>query len=136
MLDLVRFDELSLKFTSRLDIESQITDIQAKKREITSSKDGVSLGEAGNFYDTELYDNERRADRFDGYNTSIAVNDEQEEDDEEEDEGLPTTTSSQPKRVSYTAPKSVLQEVIKVLTNYYLFIYLYIILHLMLKKKL
>lgn len=110
-----------MSICSRLDIESQITDIQAKKRETTSSKDGVSLGEAGNFYDTELYDNERRSDRFDGYNTSIAVNDEQEDDDEEEDEGMPA--SSQQKRVSYTAPKSVLQEVIKV--PYYTSQYIY-----------
>lgn len=59
------------------------------------------------YYDTELYDDGAvdKKKRFEGYNTSIAANDDVDDDD---DEGLPIT-----KRTTYTAPKSILKDVIK-----------------------
>uniref|UniRef100_T1GC26 Uncharacterized protein n=1 Tax=Megaselia scalaris TaxID=36166 RepID=T1GC26_MEGSC len=91
------------------DIEAQIRDIQTKKKEIqkTQSDQGVSLLDKGGFFDTDLYDDGAGKDKYEGYNTSIATNDEMEED---EDEGLPVPQ----KRTSYTAPKSVMKEVAKI----------------------
>ncbi|KAL5278450.1 SF3B1 family protein [Megaselia abdita] len=89
------------------DIEAQIRDIQTKKKEIqkTQNDQGVSLLDKGGFFDTDLYDDGAGKDKYEGYNTSIATNDEIEED---EDEGLPV----QQKR-SYTAPKNVMKEIAK-----------------------
>lgn len=90
------------------DIEAQIADIQSKKKELAqsqASEKGVGLLESG-YYDTELYDDgSDKKKRFEGYNTSIAANDDV---DDDEDEGLPIT-----KRTTYTAPKSILKDVIK-----------------------
>lgn len=90
------------------DIEAQIADIQSKKKELAqsqASEKGVGLLESG-YYDTELYDDgSDKKRRFEGYNTSIAANDDV---DDDEDEGLPIT-----KRTTYTAPKSILKDVIK-----------------------
>lgn len=90
------------------DIEAQIADIQSKKKELAQSQaceKGVGLLESG-YYDSELYDDgSDKKKRFEGYNTSIAANDDVDDDD---DEGLPIT-----KRTTYTAPKSILKDVIK-----------------------
>lgn len=93
------------------DIEAQILDIQAKKKEVAAASNdkGVGLLEAG-YFDSEFYD-EGGADkrsRYDGYMTSIAANDDA---DEEEDEGLPTN-----QKRSYTAPKAVLKDIVQVRT--------------------
>ncbi|XP_059221852.1 splicing factor 3B subunit 1 isoform X1 [Stomoxys calcitrans] len=89
------------------DIEAQIVDIQSKKKEVQkSSSDGVSLLASGNFYDTEFYDEGKGKNRYEGYNTSIAAN---EDADEDEDEGLPVAQ----KRVAYTAPKSVIKDIMQ-----------------------
>lgn len=90
------------------DIEAQIQEIQNKKKELaqTSSDKGVGLLESG-YFDSELYDDgTNKKSRYEGYMTSIAANDDIDEDD---DEGLPI----QPKRISYTAPKAVLKDIIK-----------------------
>lgn len=91
-----------------IDIEAQIADIQSKKKELAASQaseKGVGLLESG-YYDSELYDDGAdKKKRFEGYNTSIAANDDVDDDD---DEGLPIT-----KRTTYTAPKSILKDVIK-----------------------
>lgn len=93
---------------SNSDIEAQIADIQSKKKELAAaqaSEKGVGLLESG-YYDTELYDDGAdKKRRYEGYNTSIAANDDIDDDD---DEGLPVT-----KRTTYTAPKSILKDVIK-----------------------
>ncbi|XP_065366144.1 splicing factor 3B subunit 1 isoform X1 [Calliphora vicina] len=88
------------------DIEAQIADIQSKKKEVQkSSTEGVGLLDSGNFYDTDFYDEGAKAkSRYDGYHTSIAPN---EEADEDEDEGIPVAQ----KRTTYTAPKSVMNDV-------------------------
>lgn len=90
------------------DIEAQIADIQSKKKELAqtqASEKGVGLLESG-YYDSELYDDGAdKKRRYEGYNTSIAANDDADDDD---DEGLPIT-----KRTTYTAPKSILKDVIK-----------------------
>lgn len=91
------------------DIEAQILELQAKKKEIAQSTNdkGVGLLEAG-YFDSEFYD-EGGADkrsRYDGYMTSIAANDDA---DEEEDEGLPAN-----QKRSYTAPKAVLKDIVQV----------------------
>ncbi|XP_018801523.1 PREDICTED: splicing factor 3B subunit 1 [Bactrocera latifrons] len=89
------------------DIEAQIADIQTKKKEIQkNSSTGVGLLDSGGFYDTELYDEGggKGKNRYEGYNTSIAANDEM---DEDEDDGFPVPQ----KRTTYTAPISVLKDV-------------------------
>lgn len=59
------------------------------------------------YFDSDLYDeNTDRSKRYEGYMTSIAANDDVDEDD---DEGLPIPN----KRSSFTAPKSILKDVIK-----------------------
>lgn len=94
-----------------VDIEAQIADIQNKKKELAASQaseKGVGLLESG-YYDSELYDDGGdKKKRYEGYMTSIAANDDADEDD---DEGLPVT-----KRTQYTAPKSILKDVIKQVT--------------------
>lgn len=98
-----------LWFFFHADIEAQIADIQSKKKEVQkSSTEGVSLLDSGNFYDTDFYDEGAKAkSRYDGYHTSIAAN---EEADEDEDEGIPVPQ----KRTTYTAPKSVMNDVTQV----------------------
>lgn len=102
----VQFCTIFFRFVP--DIEAQIADIQSKKKELAqsqASEKGVGLLESG-YYDTELYDDgSDKKRRFEGYNTSIAANDDV---DDDEDEGLPIT-----KRTTYTAPKSILKDVIK-----------------------
>lgn len=90
------------------DIEAQILELQAKKKELaqTTNDKGVSLLESG-YYDSELYDDAtNRKSRYEGYMTSIAAND---DIDEDEDDGLPVTQ----KRTTYTAPKAVLKDIIQ-----------------------
>lgn len=99
----------SFYLNRNVDIEAQIADIQSKKKELAASQaseKGVGLLESG-YYDSELYDDggADKKKRFEGYNTSIAANDDVDDDD---DEGLPIT-----KRTTYTAPKSILKDVIK-----------------------
>lgn len=99
---------ISNYFIFIIDIEAQIADIQSKKKELAQSQasdKGVGLLESG-YYDSELYDDGGdKKKRYEGYMTSIASNDDIEDDD---DEGLPIT-----KRTTYTAPKSILKDVIK-----------------------
>lgn len=83
-------------------------DIQQKKKELaqTQSDKGVSLLEGG-YFDSELYDDTgNKRNRYDGYMTSIAANDDV---DDDEDDGLPIPQ----KRTSYTAPKAVLKDIVK-----------------------
>lgn len=63
-------------FFSSADIEAQIREIQEKKKTVQASADGedqVALGKTG-FYDQDIYDGTNN--KFDGYVTSIAANDE------------------------------------------------------------
>lgn len=103
-----RIISISFFLLQLTDIEAQIQEIQNKKKELaqTSSDKGVGLLESG-YFDSELYDDgTNKKNRYEGYMTSIAANDDIDEDD---DEGLPV----QPKRVSYTAPKAVLKDIVK-----------------------
>lgn len=103
-----RIISISFFLLQLIDIEAQIQEIQNKKKELaqTSSDKGVGLLESG-YFDSELYDDgTNKKNRYEGYMTSIAANDDIDEDD---DEGLPV----QPKRVSYTAPKAVLKDIVK-----------------------
>lgn len=98
---------------ARTDIEAQISELQAKKKEVAaqSNEKGVGLLEAGGYFDSEFYDEggaDSKKNRYDGYMTSIAANDDA---DEDEDEGLPPT---QQQKRSYTAPKAVLKDVVQV----------------------
>lgn len=110
------FDDLILEFGFFVDIEAQIADIQSKKKELAAqqaSEKGVGLLESG-YFDTELYDDgSDKNRRYEGYMTSIAANDDADDDD---DEGLPIT-----KRTTYTAPKSILKDVIKQVNEFYRF---------------
>lgn len=97
-----------------VDIEAQISDIQAKKTELAKNQAaaaGVGLLDSGGFFDTDLYDDDKAVGkgakgRYEGYNTSIAANDD-EGDEDEEDDGFPVPQ----KRAQYTAPTSVLKDV-------------------------
>lgn len=63
-------------YTYVTDIEAQIREIQSKKKEILNStveKEQVALGKTG-FYDQDIYDGSNN--KYDGYVTSIATNDE------------------------------------------------------------
>lgn len=61
------------------DIEAQIKEIQARKKNLNTEENGVTeksrigLGESG-YFDQEIYDG--GGSKFDGYVTSIAANDE------------------------------------------------------------
>lgn len=57
------------------DIEAQIREIQEKKKNVqaTTAEEQVALGKTG-FYDQDIYDGTNN--KFDGYVTSIAANDE------------------------------------------------------------
>jgi splicing factor 3B subunit 1 len=60
------------------DIEAQIRDLQSRKKDLIEEmkeKERVGLGESG-FYDRDIYDS--GVSKYDGYVTSIAVNDEME----------------------------------------------------------
>ncbi|XP_046992506.1 splicing factor 3B subunit 1 [Schistocerca americana] len=87
------------------DIEAQIRDIQARKKDLNeevNEKDRVGLGESG-YYDRDIYDG--GGSKFDGYVTSIAAN------DEVEDEDYDVVSFSQNKRAGYTAPAALLNDV-------------------------
>lgn len=63
-------------FFSVTDIESQIRELQEKKKTIqndTNQNNQVGLGKQG-YFDQEIYDGTNN--KFDGYVTSIAANDE------------------------------------------------------------
>jgi splicing factor 3B subunit 1 len=58
------------------DIEAQIRDLQSRKKDLIEEmkeKERVGLGESG-FYDRDIYDG--GGNKYDGYVTSIAANDE------------------------------------------------------------
>jgi hypothetical protein len=60
------------------DIEAQIRDLQSRKKDLIvemKEEERVGLGESG-FYDRDIYDS--GGSKYDGYVTSIAVNDEME----------------------------------------------------------
>lgn len=96
-----------IKILFVVDIEAQIRDIQAKKKEIPveSTDKGVGLGESG-YFDSEIYDSGTGRGKYEGYVTSIAANDEV--DDDEEDVGY-----SQ-KRTGLGAPVALLNDVAQV----------------------
>ncbi|KAF4527299.1 hypothetical protein B566_EDAN001073, partial [Ephemera danica] len=88
-------------------IESQIREIQARKKTVTETaevteKDRVGLGESG-YYDKDIYDG--GGSKFDGYVTSIAAN------DEVEDEEFESTVPFTQKRPGYTAPAALLNDI-------------------------
>ncbi|CAG5089454.1 Similar to sf3b1: Splicing factor 3B subunit 1 (Xenopus laevis) [Cotesia congregata] len=87
------------------DIEAQIREIQSKKKEIQTAvteKEQVGLGKTG-FYDQDIYDGTNN--KFEGYVTSIATNDEADDDDYE-----PSTFSSN-KRAGYNPPAALLNDI-------------------------
>lgn len=92
-----------------LDIEAQIREIQAKKKEAPQPENndkGVGLGESG-YFDSEIYDSGNTKSKFEGYDTSIAANDEV--DDEEEDMGYNNKRTS-----GFGAPVALLNDVAQV----------------------
>lgn len=100
-------------FSFFADIEAQIQEIQNKKKELaqTQNDKGVSLLESG-YFDSDLYDDgANKRNRYEGYMTSIAANDDIDDDD---DDGLPITQ----KRTTYTAPKAVLKDVVQQVSSH------------------
>jgi len=93
------------------DIEAQIRDLQSRKKDLTEEmkeKERVGLGESG-FYDRDIYDS--GVSKYDGYVTSIAVNDEMEDEDD-------VVLLSQSKRPGYTAPAALLNDVAQAEKDY------------------
>ncbi|XKL60534.1 hypothetical protein PGB90_007591 [Kerria lacca] len=68
------------------DIEAQIREIQSRKKDVASNGDAIgkndriALGEIGH-YDVDIYDGGSKINKFQGYDTSIAPNDDVEEDE-------------------------------------------------------
>ncbi|XP_069683329.1 splicing factor 3B subunit 1 isoform X1 [Periplaneta americana] len=86
------------------DIEAQIRDIQSRKKDLIDEmkeKERVGLGESG-FYDRDIYDG--GGNKYDGYVTSIAANDEVDDEDD-------IVSLSHTKRPGYTAPAALLNDV-------------------------
>ncbi|PNF36634.1 Splicing factor 3B subunit 1 [Cryptotermes secundus] len=86
------------------DIEAQIRDLQSRKKDLIEEmkeKERVGLGESG-FYDRDIYDG--GGNKYDGYVTSIAANDEVDDEDD-------IISLSQSKRPGYTAPAALLNDV-------------------------
>lgn len=93
------------------DIEAQIREIQAKKKEVPQegTDKGVGLGQSG-YFDSEIYDEGSGKSKYEGYVTSIAANDEVEED--EEDVGYNNKRTS-----GFGAPVALLNDVAQVIAN-------------------
>lgn len=86
------------------DIETQIREIQEKKKQVAAETDkGVGLLESG-YFDSELYEASNTKSKYEGYVTSIAPN---EEEDDDEDEGIPL-------KRSVNAPAALLNDVAQV----------------------
>lgn len=68
------------------DIEAQIKEIQDRKKAEKAEEDrdkGIGLLESG-YFDSDLYDgNGKQKDKYEGYVTSIAPNEDEDEDDDE-----------------------------------------------------
>lgn len=68
------------------DIEAQIKEIQERKKQAQAEEErdkGIGLLESG-YFDSDLYDgNGTRKDKYEGYVTSIAPNEDEDEDDDE-----------------------------------------------------
>lgn len=89
-----------------LDIESQIRDIQEKKKQVQVDTDkGVGLLESG-YFDSDLYGANDPKTKYEGYVTSIAPN---EDEDDEEDEGIPLNNKR-----NINAPAALLNDVAQV----------------------
>lgn len=90
------------------DIEAQIREIQSKKKEVPQESEdkGVGLGESG-YFDSEIYDGSSGKNKYEGYVTSIAANDEVEDD--EEDVGF-----NQKRTSGFGAPVALLNDVAQV----------------------
>ena len=94
-----------------LDIEAQIAAIQAKRasqpvdEDIPKENERVGLNESG-IFDTDIYGGKAK-EKFKGYATSIAT----QEDDEDDDGVAPERRGGQ--RATYTAPLALLNDVAK-----------------------
>ncbi|KAJ3019952.1 Splicing factor 3B subunit 1 [Thoreauomyces humboldtii] len=85
------------------DLDAQIRAAQAARKSKGTDKASL-VGETS--FDTDLYGGKGAA-KFDGYSTSLPMNDQDEEEEEEEEEDPGTRTK---KLSSYTAPKKILDE--------------------------
>jgi len=88
------------------DIEAHAQELQSRSKVDISEKDRIRVGESG-FFDADIYGGEKN--RFDGYVTSIATNDEIEEEDVD---ALPSGAEGGRRAQSFTAPKALLDEII------------------------
>lgn len=101
-----------------VDIEAQIKDIQAKKKESQAqeeSEKGIGLLESG-YFDSELYDGNgaQKSSKYDGYVTSIALNDQS--DEEDDDEPVPSKRNT-----GFGAPAAIFNEMARVSINLLIF---------------
>ncbi|KAL5007606.1 hypothetical protein ScPMuIL_016412 [Solemya velum] len=89
--------------TTREEIEEQVRNIQAKKKNLTAPEETgtnrVGFGDGGHF-DTDIYG--ARGSKFEGYVTSIAST-----EDVDDDDDLSTTM---PKKSTFTAPLNLLND--------------------------
>lgn len=90
------------------DIETQIKDIQDKKRQAQAQeegKKGIGLLESG-YFDSEIYEGGQKG-KYEGYVTSIATN--EEEDDDDDEPIRPDKKSS-----AFNAPITFIKEITRV----------------------
>jgi splicing factor 3B subunit 1 len=90
------------------DIESQIKDIQDKKRQAQAQEEkqkGIGLLESG-YFDSEIYEGGQKG-KYEGYVTSIATNEEDEDDDDE-------PIRPDKKSSAFNAPISFIKEITRV----------------------
>lgn len=101
------------------DIETQIKDIQDKKRQAQAQEDrskGIGLLESG-YFDQDIYDgNGGQKGRYEGYVTSIAANEDEDEDDDE------PLRPSDKRTTGFGAPIALIKDAAKVSES---FIFLY-----------
>lgn len=109
-------------FAFIIDIESQIKDIQEKKKQTQAQEErnkGIGLLESG-YFDSDIYDGKQKDKKYEGYVTSIATN---EEDDEDDDEPIRPND----KRLSgFNAPTAFLKEITRVSQRFFFVISLII----------
>lgn len=102
---------MNILFRPISDIETQIKDIQEKKKQAQAQEEaqkGIGLLESG-YFDSEIYDgNGGQKGRYEGYVTSIAANEEDEDDDDE------IVKPSDKRTTGFNAPIAFLKDIARV----------------------
>jgi splicing factor 3B subunit 1 len=93
------------------EIESQIRDIQEKKKQQAAEEEkakGIGFDSSG-FFDSEFYDNGKGKGKYEGYVTSIAANEDEDDDDDE-----PLRPQEKQRTTGFGAPIALINDVSRV----------------------